>query len=37
MLKEVLRLVARLCGFIGRKSDGEPGVKIIWLGLQEGK
>jgi hypothetical protein len=34
-LNEVLRLVARLGGFIGRKSDGEPGVKTIWLGLQE--
>ena len=34
-LNEVLRLVARLGGFIGRKSDGEPGVKTIWQGLQE--
>jgi hypothetical protein len=34
-LNEVLRLVARLGGFIGRKSEGEPGVKTIWLGLQE--
>ena len=34
-LNEVLRLVARLGGFIGRKSDGEPGVKTTWLGLQE--
>ncbi len=23
-----------LGGFIGRKGDGEPGVKTIWLGLQ---
>jgi hypothetical protein len=29
-LNEVLRLIARLGGFIGRKSDGEPGVKTIW-------
>ncbi|MES2296571.1 MAG: IS4 family transposase, partial [Pseudomonadota bacterium] len=29
------RLIARLGGFIGRKSDGEPGVKTIWLGLKE--
>nr|MCH9826177.1 hypothetical protein [Gammaproteobacteria bacterium] len=21
-------------GFLGRKSDGEPGVKTLWLGLQ---
>jgi hypothetical protein len=33
-LNEVLRLIARLGGFLGRKSDGEPGVKTIWLGLQ---
>ena len=31
---EVLRLTARLQGFLGRKGDGEPGVKTIWLGLQ---
>jgi hypothetical protein len=34
-LNEVLRLIANLGGFIGRKSDGEPGVKTIWLGLKE--
>jgi len=33
-LNEVLRLIARLGGFLGRKRDGEPGVKTIWLGLQ---
>jgi hypothetical protein len=33
-LNEVLRLIARLGGFLGRKSDGEPGLKTIWLGLQ---
>jgi hypothetical protein len=33
-LNEVLRLIARLGGFLGRKSDGEPGVKTVWLGLQ---
>jgi hypothetical protein len=33
-LNEVLRLVARLGGFLARKGDGEPGVKTIWLGLQ---
>ena len=31
----MLRLVARLDGFIGRRSDGEPGMKTIWLGLQD--
>ena len=34
-LNQVLRLIARLGGFLGRKSDGEPGVKTIWLGLKE--
>jgi Transposase Tn5 dimerisation domain/Transposase DNA-binding len=33
-LNEVVRLVARLGGFLGRKGDGEPGVKTIWIGLQ---
>ncbi|WP_175233562.1 IS4 family transposase, partial [Paraburkholderia humisilvae] len=29
-LNEVLRLIARLGGFPGRKGDGEPGAKTIW-------
>lgn len=31
----MLRLIARLGGFLGRKGDGEPGAKAIWLGLNE--
>ena len=31
---EVVRLVARLGGFLARTGDGEPGVKTIWLGMQ---
>jgi len=34
-LNEVLRLIAQLSGFLGRKGDGEPGAKAIWLGLRE--
>ena len=34
-VNQVLRLIAMLGGFIGRKGDGEPGVKSIWLGLQK--
>ncbi|WP_310887288.1 IS4 family transposase, partial [Burkholderia pseudomallei] len=34
-LNEVLRLIARLGGFLGCKGDGEPGAKAIWLGLKE--
>ena len=33
-LNEARRRIARLGGFLGRKGDGEPGVKTIWLGLQ---
>ena len=33
-LNEVIRLIAHLGGFLGRKADGEPGVKTLWLGLQ---
>jgi hypothetical protein len=33
-LNDVLRLIAQLGGFLARKSDGEPGVKTIWQGLQ---
>jgi hypothetical protein len=32
-LNEVLRLVARLGGFLARKGDGEPGAETIWKGL----
>jgi hypothetical protein len=35
-LNEVVRLVAMLGDFLGRKSDGEPGVKTIWQGLLTG-
>ena len=33
-LNEVVRVIAQLGGFLARKSDGEPGVKTIWQGLQ---
>ena len=33
-LNAVLPLIARLGGFLGRKADGEPGVKTLGLGLQ---
>lgn len=34
-LNEVLHLIASPGGFLGRKGDGEPGAKAIWLGLKE--
>ena len=34
-LRELVRLMAMtLGGFLGRKSDGEPGATVIWRGLQ---
>lgn len=33
-IREVIRLIAMLGGFLGRKGDGEPGVKTLWLGFQ---
>jgi hypothetical protein len=33
-LNEVVRLVAKLGGFLARKGDGEPGAKTLWQGLQ---
>jgi hypothetical protein len=33
-LREAMRMAASLGGFLGRKSDGEPGTKSLWLGLQ---
>jgi hypothetical protein len=32
--RETTRAVASLGGFLGRKGDGEPGTKSLWLGLQ---
>ena len=33
-LREAIRLVAHLGGFLGRKGDGEPGVTGLWKGFQ---
>lgn len=33
-IREATRMVASLGGFLGRKCDGEPGTKSLWLGLQ---
>jgi len=33
-LGEAVGLVARLGGFLGRKGDGVPGVRVIWRGLR---
>jgi hypothetical protein len=33
-LRDALRRVATLGGFLGRKGDGEPGTQTLWIGLQ---
>ena len=33
-LREAVWMIAGLGGFLGRKSDGEPGVKTIWRGYR---
>jgi hypothetical protein len=33
-LNTVIRLIAGLGGFLGRKCDGEPGMQTLWIGLQ---
>lgn len=33
-LGEAMRMVAGLGGYLGRNSDGPPGTKSLWLGLQ---
>lgn len=33
-LHTAVRWIAKLGGFIGRRRDGEPGVKVIWRGLR---
>lgn len=33
-LREAVRYTARLGGFMARKSDGEPGSKTLWRGLE---
>jgi len=31
---QAVRWIAQLGGFLGRTSDGEPGVQVLWRGLQ---
>lgn len=33
-LRQATHMVASLGGFLGRKCDGEPGTKSLWIGLQ---
>jgi len=33
-VRQAVRWIAQLGGFLGRKRDGEPGVTVIWRGWQ---
>jgi hypothetical protein len=33
-LNEMIRLVASLGGYLGRKHDGPPGAQVLWIGIQ---
>lgn len=32
-LRQVVRWIVRLGGFLARKGDGEPGLKTLWRGI----
>ncbi len=34
-LRQAVRWIARLGGFLDRKGDGEPGAKVLWRGLRK--
>jgi hypothetical protein len=36
-LNEIILIIAKLGGFLGRKSDGCPGSKVMWIGMQRMK
>ncbi len=33
-LSEIILMIAKLGGFLGRKSDEHPGPKVMWIGMQ---
>jgi hypothetical protein len=34
-LRQVVRWIAQLGGFLGRRGDGDPGVTVLWRGFQQ--
>jgi len=34
-IREAVRMIAKLGGFLGRKNDGEPGMTYIWRGWEK--
>jgi len=33
----MILMIAKFGGFLGRKSDGHPGTKVMWIGMQRMK
>ena len=33
-LRQAVRWIGQLGGFLGRKGDGEPGAEVLWKGFQ---
>jgi hypothetical protein len=33
-MRQAVQMLAQLGGFLGRKSDGHPGVKVVWRGVK---
>ena len=33
-MHEIIRMIAMLGGFLGRKGDGVPGVQSLWTGFR---
>lgn len=36
-LHSIILMIAKLGGFLGRRSDGYPGIKVMWIGMQRMK
>lgn len=35
MLGDMIKMIATMGGYLGRKSDGPPGPQVIWIGIQK--
>lgn len=33
-IRQAILMLAKMGGFLGRKQDGDPGVKVIWIGMR---
>ena len=33
-MREAIRMMPKMGGFLGRKGDGEPGTEVLWKGLR---